>query len=50
MGTGLGFGGVLLLLIVVLLLMAVRILREYERGVVLRSAAFPASRAPVCLC
>ncbi|HTN64655.1 MAG TPA: slipin family protein [Burkholderiaceae bacterium] len=46
MGTGLGFGGVLLLLIVVLLLMAVRILREYERGVVFTLGRFSGVKGP----
>jgi regulator of protease activity HflC (stomatin/prohibitin superfamily) len=45
--TSLGFGGILLLLIVMLLLMSVRILREYERGVVFTLGRFSGVKVPV---
>jgi regulator of protease activity HflC (stomatin/prohibitin superfamily) len=44
--TSLGFGGILLLLIVMLLLMSVRILREYERGVVFTLGRFSGVKGP----
>ncbi len=46
MGITFGFGGILLLLIVLLLLMSVRILREYERGVVFTLGRFWKVKGP----
>ncbi|MGB7479141.1 MAG: slipin family protein [Burkholderiaceae bacterium] len=41
-----GFGGILVLLIVLLLLMAIRVLREYERGVVFTLGRFWKVKGP----
>jgi regulator of protease activity HflC (stomatin/prohibitin superfamily) len=46
MGLGLGFGGILILLLVLLVFAAVRILREYERGVVFMLGRFWKVKGP----
>ena len=46
MNWNMGFGGIALLLVVILLFSAIRILREYERGVVFTLGRFTAVKGP----